>query len=55
MNGELLCRRRKPLYSFEIFADSSANIPDEFVERYRIGIVPYPYIVNGQEHSAYVE
>ena len=41
--------------NFDIFADSSANVPDEFIERYRIGIVPYPYIVNGKEYSAFEE
>ena len=37
---------------FDIFADSSANIPDALAAQYGIQIIPYTYIVNGAEHPA---
>jgi len=38
---------------FDIFADSGNNLPDEFVEKYGIGIIPYSYTVNGTEKLCY--
>lgn len=40
------------MYSFDIIADSSANIPDELSQRYGIRLIPYPYIVDGKERPA---
>ena len=39
--------------NFEIFADSSANIPDSLVKKHRINIVPYSCTVNGEERLCY--
>ena len=38
--------------NFDIFADSSANLPDELTESYDIQIIPYTCIVNGAEKPA---
>ena len=40
------------MYSFDIFADSAANLPDDIVEQYAIGIIPYTLIINGEERPA---
>lgn len=41
------------MFSFDIFADSSANIPDELVNKYQVGIIPYSCTVNGVERLCY--
>lgn len=41
--------------TFEIFADSSANVPDKYVEKYAIKIIPYTCTVDGVERLCYVE
>jgi len=38
---------------FDIFADSSANIPDELVQKHNIGIISYYCTVNGKERPCY--
>ena len=38
---------------FDIFADSGNNIPDEFIEKYEIGVIPYLCTVNGAERYCY--
>lgn len=40
------------MYTFDIFADSAANLPADIVERYSIGIIPYTLIVSGTERPA---
>lgn len=40
------------MYSFDIFADSAANLPNDIVSRYAIGIIPYTLIINGTERPA---
>ena len=39
--------------TFDLFADSSANIPQELIKKHDIKIIPYTYIVNGQEKLCY--
>lgn len=39
--------------TFEIFADSSANLPNELVKKRNINIISYSYIVNGEEKPCY--
>lgn len=41
--------------TFDIFADSSANIPDELVQKHNIKIIPYTCTVNGKERLCYEE
>ena len=38
---------------FEIFVDSVANLPDEIVNKYDIGVIPYSCTVNGVERLCY--
>ncbi|MDE6667025.1 MAG: DegV family protein [Clostridia bacterium] len=38
---------------FDIFADSGNNIPDELVEKYELGVIPYLCTVNGEERACY--
>jgi DegV family protein with EDD domain len=40
---------------FEIFTDSSANLPDELRERYDIKIIPYTILVDGKERTCQQE
>ena len=35
--------------NFDIFADSGNNIPDELIEKYGLGVIPYLCTVNGVE------
>lgn len=35
--------------SFDIFADSGNNIPDELIEKYEIGVIPFLCTVSGKE------
>ena len=41
--------------SFDIFADSAANLTDEMVAETGIKIIPFHYIINGQEKPCYEE
>ena len=41
--------------AFDIFADSAANLTDEMVSETGIKIVPFHYIINGQEKPCYEE
>ena len=43
------------MHSFDIFADSSANLTDEMVAETGIKIIPFHYIINGQEKPCYEE
>ncbi len=38
---------------FDIFADSGNNIPEDLVEKYGIGVIPYLCTVNGVEQPCY--
>lgn len=40
---------------FEIFTDSSANIPDELLQERGIHIIPYTFTENGAERTCYAE
>lgn len=40
------------MYDFDIFADSSANIPDELIARHGIRVIPYSLIANGVERQS---
>lgn len=42
------------MYDFEIFADSSANVPENLVKKYGLNIIPYTYNVEGVEKPCYV-
>lgn len=44
----------KIMNTFEIFADSSANLPDGLIEKHNINIISYTCIVNGEERLCYV-
>lgn len=39
--------------TFDIFADSSANVPDEYVKKHGIKIISYTCTVNGEERLCY--
>ena len=41
--------------NFDIFADSAANLTDDMVAETGIKIIPFHYIVNGQERPCYEE
>lgn len=41
--------------AFDIFADSAANLTDEMVAETGIKIIPFHYIVNGEEKLCYAE
>lgn len=38
---------------FDLFVDSAANIPNELVTRHNIGVIPYTYLLNGEERPCY--
>jgi len=40
---------------FEIFADSGANVPAEFVEKYGIKIIPYLYNLDGVDYPCWTD
>ena len=40
-------------YTFDIFADSAANLTDEMVAETGIKIIPFHYIINGEERPCY--
>ena len=40
-------------YTFDIFADSAANLTDDMVAETGIKIIPFHYIINGQERPCY--
>lgn len=39
--------------SFEIFVDSAANLPDDLIEKYDIGVISYTCSINGKEMQCY--
>ncbi len=39
--------------TFDIFVDSSANIPDELITKFNISVIPYTCTVNGKERLCY--
>lgn len=39
--------------SFKIFTDTSANLPDEVIEKFDISILPLTFMVDGVQHSSY--
>lgn len=39
--------------TFDIFSDSSANLPDEYVKQYDITLIPYSYVMDGEVFSTY--
>ncbi len=41
------------MYSFEIFADSSANIPQALVKKHMINVISYRCTVDGKERDCY--
>ena len=41
--------------SFDIYADSAANLSDEMVAESGVKIIPFHYIINGQEKPCYEE
>ena len=41
------------MHTFDIFADSAANLTDEMVAETGIKIIPFHYIINGQERPCY--
>jgi DegV family protein with EDD domain len=38
---------------FDIFVDSSANLTDEMIEKYEIGVIPYTCSIDGKEMECY--
>ncbi len=38
---------------FDIFSDSSVNLPDGLVKQYGIGVIPYSYVMNGEVYTTY--
>ncbi len=38
---------------FDIISDSSVNLPDEYIEKYSITVIPYSYVMGGTVHSTY--
>lgn len=40
---------------FEIVTDSSANLPNELIEKYRINILSLKFYIAGQEYESYVK
>lgn len=40
-------------YTFDIFADSSANLPDEAVKSSQINIIPFISTVDGEDYACY--
>ena len=54
--AELLNRNQEEtinMNTFEIFADSAANIPQELVRKHNINIISYSCTVNGEERLCY--
>lgn len=41
------------MFTFDIFTDSAANLPDETIAKYGITVVPYTVLVNGKERLCY--
>ena len=37
---------------FKIYTDTAANLPDELIAKYELGVVPLHYTVDGREYSA---
>ena len=42
-------------YSFEIVTDSTANLPEEMIEKYGLSILSLSFIVEGKEYKGYVK
>ncbi len=40
-------------YSFEIMTDSTANLPEEMIERYGLHVISLSFIVDGNEYKGY--
>ncbi len=40
---------------FEIFADSGANLPAEYVKKYGIKIIPYLYNLDGVDYPCWTD
>lgn len=38
---------------FDIYVDSSANIPDAMLRERKINVISYSYIINGEEHNCW--
>ncbi len=38
------------MQNFDIFSDSAANLPDEYVEKYNVGIIAYSYLIGDTLH-----
>ena len=41
--------------NFEIITDSTANLPEEMIEEYKVHILPLVFLVRGQEYSGYTK
>lgn len=39
--------------SYEIFTDSTANLPNQIIERFKLNVIPVPVIVNGEITYSY--
>lgn len=39
--------------SFKIFSDTSANLPDDVIEKFDISILPLTFMVDGTQHTSY--
>ncbi len=53
--AERLPKRRNRMFDFEIFVDSSANLPEETVRARNIRVISYAYSARGEEHPCYTE
>ena len=39
--------------SYEIFTDSTANLPNHIIDRFSVNVIPVPVIVNGEITYSY--
>ncbi|HBD87059.1 MAG TPA: fatty acid-binding protein DegV [Clostridiales bacterium] len=38
---------------YRIYTDSSANLPEDLIRKYDLGVIPFHYTIDGVEHPAY--
>ncbi|MEG1711099.1 MAG: DegV family protein [Clostridia bacterium] len=43
------------LYNYEIFTDSSANLPDKVIDQYNINIISLTFVIQNKEYISYVK
>ena len=48
-------RRKAVNMNFEIVTDSSANLPEDIIDKYQLSILTLMFLVDGEEYYSYVK